>query len=573
MTQILVIEDDAVTCTLMLRLLQAEAFEVLIANDGFTGIQLAQAHEPDLIICDIMMPESNGYEVLQKLRTQPATAAIPFIFLSAKADRTDFRQGMESGADDYLIKPFKRDELLAAIAARLKKRAALAQPYIDEMKRAAKTLGQIAFVDPLTGLPNRISFHNECQKAIKRTQQADYLVAIVRFNLKDFEAINTTLGYFNGDDLLQKVAERLKQSAENYAVARLVDNDFGMLLHDVTSKEAIAGTTQQVLATLIEPYDLEGQSVQVQLRIGVAIYPDHGSSAGELFTYAENVMQDAVVHDQHDQLHTPATPVLATEHQHQQKQLSLAISRSELQIHYQPQVNLITGRMIGAEARLLWSHPEHGLIDPHAAIAEADDALVCVINQWTLETACKQAKVWQALAPRPMRVAVNISAPQFRQNDVVATVLQLLQRSELDPDVLMLELAEACAMEAVDAAILKLKELKAIGVAIAIDDFGTGFSSLNYLKRFPLSMLKIHPSFIQTMLTDANDAAIVKTIIGIGQSLQLKVLAEGVETAAQVSFLRQSGCYATQGNWFRPPLPALELEALLLTDERFDMNN
>jgi diguanylate cyclase len=573
MTQILVIEDDAVTCTLMLKLLQAEAFEVLIANDGFTGVQLAQAHEPDLIICDIMMPESNGYEVLRKLRTQPATAAIPFIFLSSKADHTDFRQGMELGADDYLIKPFKRDELLAAIAARLNKRAALTQPYIDEMKRAANTLGQIAFVDPLTGLPNRISFHDQCQKAIKRTQQADHLVAVVRFNLKDFGATHTTLGYFNGDDLLQEVAERLKQSAENYPVARLAANGFGMLLHDVTSEEAIADMTQQVLATLVEPYDLEGQSVQVQLRTGVAIYPKHGSSAGELFTYAENAMQDAAVHDQHDQLHTPATPVLATEHQHQQAQLGLAISRSELQIYYQPQVNLITGRMIGAEARLLWSHPEHGLIDPQAVMVEADEALVCAINQWTLETACKQAKVWQAVAPRPMRVAVNISAPQFRQDDVVATVMQLLQQSELDPDVLMLELAEACAMEAVDAAILKLKELRAIGIAIAIDDFGTGFSSLNYLKRFPLSMLKIHPSFIQTMLTDANDAAIVKTIIAIGQSLQLKVLAEGVETAAQVSFLRQSGCYATQGNWFRPPLPALELEALLLTDERFDMNS
>ena len=572
MTQILVIEDDTVTCTLMLKLLQAEAFEVLIAHDGFAGVQLAQSHEPDLIICDIMMPEYSGYEVLQQLRAQSATAAIPFIFLSAKADRTDFRQGMALGADDYLIKPFRRDELLAAIAARLNKRAALTQPYIDEMKRAAKTLGQIAFVDPLTNLPNRISFHDHCRKAIKQAQQTDRLVAVVRFNVKDFGAVNTTLGYFNGDYLLQKVAERLKQAAGDYPVARLVANDFGLLLHDVTSEAAIAAITQRILAPLVEPYKLDGHSVQVQLRIGAAYYPDHGSSAGELVTHAEIAMHD-VAHSGHYQLYTPAMSALASENQRLQDQLSLALSHSELHVHYQPQVNLITGRMIGAEARLLWHHPDQGLIDPQSVIVAANDALVCAINQWTLEAVCEQAKVWQAVAPRPMRVAVNVFAPQFRQDDVVATVAELLHRAELDPDMLMLEFAEACAMEAVEAAILKLNELKVVGVAIAIDGFGTGFSSLNYLKRFPLSMLKIDPSFIQTMLTDANDAAIVKTIIAIGQSLQLKVLAEGVETAAQVNFLRQSGCYAIQGNWFRPPLPASELEALLLTDERFDVNS
>ena len=572
MTQILVIEDNAVACTLMLKLLQAEAFDVLIANDGLEGVQLAQSHEPDLIICDIMMPESSGYEVLQQLRTHPATASIPFIFLSAKADHTDVRQGMELGADDYLIKPFKRNELLAAIAARLNKRTALTQPYIDEMKRAARSLGQIAFTDPLTGLPNRISFHDHCQKAVKQAQQTDRLVAVVRFNLKDVGIINTTLGYFNGDYLLQKVAERLKLVAENYVVARLVANDFGMLLHNPTSEQAIAHITQRVLTALVKPYDLDGHSVQVQLSIGVAYYPDHGNSAGELVKHAEIAMHDAA-HSNHYQLYTPAMAALASERQYLQSHLSFAISRNEFQIHYQPQVNLISGRMIGAEARLFWNHPERGLIDPHTVIVAADDALVCAINQWTLEAACKQTKVWQAIAPRPMRVAVNLFARQFQQDDVVATVVEHLQQAELGPDMLMLELAETYAMEAVDTTILKLQELTAIGVAIALDDFGIGFSSLNYLKRFPLSMLKIDSSFIRKMLTDTNDAAIVKTIIAIGQSLQLKVLAEGVETVAQVNFLRQSGCYAIQGNWFSPALPASELEALLLTDERFDVNS
>lgn len=279
MTQILVIEDDALVCTLMLKLLKAEAFDVLIANDGSTGVQLAQVYEPDLIMCDIMMPEFDGYEVLRQLRDQPATATIPFIFLSAKADRTDLRQGMELGADDYLTKPFKRAELLGAITARLAKRDTLTQPYIREMKRVANTLGQMAYVDPLTNLPNRIAFHHQCQKVIQAAQQSGYSVAVMHLNLKDFGAINTALGYFNGDRLLQKVAARLKQvMGENDVAARLVANDFGVLLANVADEHAIANVAQSLLASLTEPYDMDGQSVPVQVRMGLAFYPKHGNS-------------------------------------------------------------------------------------------------------------------------------------------------------------------------------------------------------------------------------------------------------------------------------------------------------
>ena len=572
MTQILVIEDNAVVCTLILKLLQAEAFDVLIANDGATGVELAQIYEPDLIICDIMMPGFNGYEVLQQLRKQPATAAIPFIFLSAKAEHTDFRQGMELGADDYLIKPFKRAELLAAVAARLEKRAALTQPYINEMKRAAQNLGQIAYFDPLTELPNRISFHAQCQKAIKQAEQAHHLVAVVRFNFKDLGAMNTALEYFNGDRLLQKVAKRLKEAAGDYPIARLVANDFGMLLDGMTNEESIAAITQRVLTALAKPYDLDGQSIQVQLRVGVAFYPDHGNSPRDLFTCAEIAMHDAA-HGNYYQLYTPAMTALANERQLMQTQLAHALGHGELQLYYQPQVNLITGRMIGAEALLRWNHPKHGLINPQELIAVAkDNELVCALNQWVLEAACQQAKVWQLVAPLPIRLAVNVFVHQFQQENVVATVARILQQVELDPELLLLELTESCVMGAVESAILKLQALGAIGVHIAIDDFGSGFSSLNYLKRFPLHLLKIDPSFIQKMLVDPNDAAIAKTIIAIGQSLQLKVMAQGVETAAQVNFLRQSGCYAIQGDWFSTPLSAVELEALLLTDERFEMH-
>ncbi|XHX80361.1 MAG: putative bifunctional diguanylate cyclase/phosphodiesterase [Stenomitos frigidus ULC029] len=579
MTQILVIEDDALVCTLMLKLLKAEAFDVFIANDGATGVQLAQVYQPDLIICDVMMPEFDGYEVLRQLRDQPATATIPFIFLSAKADRTDLRQGMELGADDYLTKPFKRAELLGAITARLEKRDTLTQPYIREMKRAASTLGQMAYIDPLTNLSNRISFHNQCQEAIQQAQQAGYGIAVIHLNLKEFGLVNASLGYFNGDRLLQKVATRLKQVVgEGDAIARLVANNFGLLLNNVSDdgndERAIVNVVQNVLAHLAEPYDLDGQNVQIQLRMGIAFYPNHGSSPDQLFDCAEIALRAAKAQNSQYQLYTPALTVLEAEKQLMQSQLALALERQEFQLYYQPQVNLITGRIIGAEALLRWNHPTQGLIDPDSLLASAEDPTIeRAIGQWALETACLQAILWQAAMHLPLRLAVNVSARQFQQENLVATVTKILRQTGLTADVLVLELSEDCAMTAVESTVLKLKELKAIGVQIALDAFGTGFSSLNYLKRFPLDSLKIDKSFIQNMMVNTDDAAIAKAIVAIGQSLQLKVIAEGVETAAQFNLLRQSGCHAMQGDLFSPPLSGAELQELLAIDKRFELGS
>ncbi|MBW4470229.1 MAG: EAL domain-containing protein [Stenomitos rutilans HA7619-LM2] len=571
MAQILVIEDDPLVSALILKLLKAEAFEVLFADDGLTGVKLAQAYEPDLIICDIMMPEFDGYEVLQQLRHEPVTAMIPFIFLSAKADRTDLRQGMELGADDYLTKPFKRAELLGAIAARLNKQAALTKPYIDEMKRAASTLGQIAYVDPLTSLPNRISFHTECQKAIEHAQQSNRLVAIVQFNLKDFRAINTTLGYFSGDHVLQKVAARLKQAAANYTVARLAGSDFGILLNALPSESAIADAAKRLLAALTEPYQLDGQSIQVQMRAGIAFYPDHGNAPGELLTCADLAVQSVSQNDQY-QVYTPVMATIAAESRFMESQFTLALDQHELEIYYQPQVNLITGRIIGAEAILMWNHPERGLMHPSVLMPVAEEAVVDPIEQWMLETVCTQAKELQTVAQRPIRLAVNLSARQFQlsQERLVSTVSAVLQQTALDPEVLMLELTEAYAMKEVDMTSEKFQAFKAIGLHLALDEFGSGYSSLGHLKRFPLDGLKIDSSFIQKMLTDSDAAAIAKLMIAIGQSLQLKVIATGVDTIEQFKFLRQSGCYAMQGTLFSPPISTSELQELLRTDARFD---
>jgi len=579
MTQILVIEDDTNVRTLILKLLQAEGFDAMSAEDGQIGVQLAKVHEPDLIICDIMMPECDGYSVLNQLRQNASTAAIPFIFLSAKSERIDLRQGMELGADDYLTKPFKRAELLGAVAARLAKQESLTQPYVEEMKRAAHNLNQLAYRDPLTGLPNRILFHHQLQEVVTRTirnekregLQSPNPVAVLCINLNRFKAININLGYNNGDLLLKLIAERLEKSfGRDGTLARLGGDEFSLLITHAESKQAIADIAQKVLKLLGDPYNLNGHYAQIQVSIGIALYPTDSDTPDRLLNQADMAMRYVKAKGNGGyQFYMPDIDALATARHLMESKLTQALERLEFQLYYQPQVNLITGRIIGAEALLRWKDPELGLVYPAKFISIAEETgLIIPIGEWALRTACIQAKAWERSNRLPIRISVNLSARQFRQDNLVETVAQILQETELSADVLALELTETSVMENVEATILILQELKRWGVHISIDDFGTGYSSLNYLKRFPIDTLKIDQAFVRDITTDPNDAAIAKAIIAMAQSLQLKVIAEGVETQEQFNFLRQSGCHAMQGYLFSPPVPADEFELLLSADKR-----
>lgn len=577
MTKILVIEDDATVRTLILKLLKAEGFEVISGENGRTGIQMAQAHEPDLIICDVMMPELNGYEVLEQLRQNSATARIPFVFLSAKADRTDLRQGMDLGADDYLTKPFRRAELLGAISARLNKQATITQPYIDEMKRAAQNLSQLAYRDPLTNLPNRIVFHHKLQEVLKQADRSQQLVAVMYLNLDRFKEINANLGYAEGDLLLHLVAERLAQikfDCESL-VARLGGDEFSLLLSNVGSKQMVVEAAQHLQQMLAEPYMLSERTVHGQVSMGIALYPDDSNSSDNLLNRADMAMRYAKSKGgQAYEFYSIELGALVTERQTLHNKLLSALEQQEFQLHYQPQVNLITGRIIGVEALLRWYQPELGWVTPDRFISIAEETgLIVQIGEWVLQTACSQAKAWQEACQIATRISVNLSARQFRQPNLAEKVAEILRQTELDPDLLVLELTETCVMENVEDTIVTLRALQAMGIHISIDDFGTGYSSLNYLKRFPIDVLKIDRSFVQEITTDTNDAAIAKAIIAMAQSLQLKVIAEGVESEEQYTFLRQSGCYAMQGYLFSRPVVAAELEKLLVEDRRLQINS
>lgn len=571
MKKILVIEDTESLRLGIVQALECLNFEAIEADNGRAGIQLAKMHLPDLIVCDIMMPELDGYEVYSALRQDQETIAIPFIFLTAKADKSDIRKGMNLGADDYLTKPFTTAELEEAIAARLKKQSAIIDPYISEMKQVTEQLGELAYRDPLTKLANRILLQHKLQKAIMEAKRDQKNLAVLCVNLHRFKTINSTFGHSTGDLLLQTVAERLTQCIGQQNIAARVNADvFCLILVDSPNKQAVEEYAQRILHCLSEPYHLNDHQISMQASIGITLYPEDNSNLGKLLSHAEMSMGYAKQSCSSGyQFYQAEMGALSEQRNLLEKCLTHALENSEFQVYYQPQINLITGRIIGAEALLRWHHPDLGNVSPATFIPIAEETdLIVKIGEWVLTTVCTQAKLWQHFTPLSLRIAVNLSARQFQQQNLVETITQTLNQAQLDPNCLELELTETSLMGNVESAIVTLQKLKAMGIKISIDDFGTGYSSLNYLKRLPLDILKIDRSFIHDIFHDPQDAVIVTTIIAMAQNLKLRVIAEGVETEEQLDFLRNQGCHAMQGYLFSPAIPAEQFEALLVEDRR-----
>ncbi|MBW4460981.1 MAG: EAL domain-containing protein [Nodosilinea sp. WJT8-NPBG4] len=571
MAKILVIEDTRNLREGIVQSLTCLGFEAIGAENGETGIQLAKMHFPDLIVCDIMMPKIDGYQVYTILHQDPEMMVIPFIFLSAKADRLDIRKGMNLGADDYLAKPFTTAELAEAITSRLHKKNAIVDPYIAEMKNATDQISALAYQDALTKLPNRILLYQKFQQALSTAKRRQQVMAVLCINLHQFKAVNNAFGYSTGDLLLQAVAERLIEIAgQENVVARINADVFSMILVNALDKETVEDQVKAILSSLANPYWLNDHKILVEANIGIALYPDDQSDFGRLLSHAEMAMGFAK-QSRKDSYHFYEVEMGVKTEQNSliEKGLNSALENSEFQILYQPKINLITGRIMGAEALLRWHHPELGMVDPNVFIPIAEKTgHIIEIGNWVLEAVCAQTKIWQDLHPIPLKVSVNLSVFQLRQADLVQTITQILNQTQLDPNCLELELTETSLMDDIESAIAILGELKAVGIKISLDDFGTGYSSLNYLKRLPLDILKIDRSFINDIFHAPQNATIVTTIIAMARGLKLRVIAEGVETQEQFNFLREQGCQAIQGYLFSPAVPAEQFEAFLAEDKR-----
>ncbi|MCP2730302.1 EAL domain-containing response regulator [Limnofasciculus baicalensis] len=572
--KILVIEDEDQVLENILELLEAEGWNPIGAENGSIGIDLAKANKPDLILCDVMMPGCDGYGVLSKLRQDSALAGIPFIFLTAKAAKTDFRQGMELGADDYLTKPFTRSELLGAIATRLKKREVVQESYSSELKQAKQQLNYWMHHDSLTGLPNRLSLREKF-KQIKPTDSKDKkTIAILCLGLDRFDQINDSLGHGFSDLLLKGVAERIAACVgNNDTVIRFNADRFIIILDDIEHKKDAIEVCEKLVNSFVQTFTLKNQEIFITASIGVAIYPRDGSNIDQLLDRANKAMfQSKQQGGNQYQFYSAVLSIGSLDRVALQTSLHYALERQELQVYYQPKVNLTTGQIMGAEALLRWYHPERGIISPGRFIPIAEETgLIIPIGEWVLQTACQQLKQLHNIGFYSLQIAVNISARQFTQVDFRQKLVKILNTTNLHPQFLELELTESMLVQNTEVAIRRLNALKALGLTIAIDDFGTGYSSLSYLQQFPFDILKIDQCFIRNISENSHNAAITKAIIEMAKKMELKIIAEGVETKEELEFVCQNQCDMMQGYIFSQPLSAKEFKELLISGKSLMM--
>jgi diguanylate cyclase (GGDEF)-like protein len=435
------------------------------------------------------------------------------------------------------------------------------QTDITQRKRDEETIRHLAYDDALTGLPNRTLFNDRLTLALAQAHRNQGKLAVMLMDLDRFKIINDTLGHAVGDQLLRGVARRLINSLrEGDTVARLGDDEFAFLLPGMDQVEDVAKTAQKIIEILKSAFYFEGHELHVTPSIGIALYPNDGEDAQTLLKNANTALHRAKEQGRNTyQLYTPAMNATALERLALESRLYRALEREEFVIYYQPQINIHTGGVVGVEALVRWRHPKLGLILPGKFIPLAEETgFIIPLGEWVLLTACAQNKAWQDAGLPPLRMAVNLSISHFKREDLTKMLAQVLEKTGLHPNYLELELTESIGMENVERAITKLQELKALGVKLSIDDFGTGYSSLSYLKRFPIDTLKIDQSFVQHIPTNPNDAAITTAIIAMAHSLNLKVIAEGVETEEQLTFLRPYRCDEMQGFLFSKPMPAEE---------------
>lgn len=437
---------------------------------------------------------------------------------------------------------------------------------VTEKREMMRQLTQLAYHDPLTQLPNRVLFHDRLNLALAKARRNQEKVAVLFLDLDRFKLVNDMLGHVMGDCLLKEVALRLsKCMRKSDTIARLGGDEFTLLIPEVNHVEDAARIAQKILDVLHEPFYINGHEFHVSASIGISLYPEDGDDAETLMRHADMAMYRAKEQGLNTfQLYIAEMNNRISERLDLEQSLRKSLDSMDFVVYYQPQVNAPTGRIEAMEALLRWRHPEKGIVSPDEFIPLAEDTgLIIPIGEWVLRTACAQNKAWQDAGYPPMTVTVNISACQFRQKNLTQLVAQVLEETELDPHLLEVEITESVTMNDAEFTSSVLQELKNMGVQIAIDDFGTGHSSLSYLKRFPIDTLKIDRSFIRDVAHDPEDAAIVTTIIAMAQNLNLSVIAEGVETAEQVSFLVQKQCEKMQGFYFSRPVSAEEFEKLI----------
>jgi diguanylate cyclase (GGDEF)-like protein/PAS domain S-box-containing protein len=442
---------------------------------------------------------------------------------------------------------------------------------ITERKAAQQRAEFLAHHDPLTGLPNRLLLRDRLEQALATARRSHGRVALMFLDLDRFKTINDSLGHPVGDKLLQAVVARLTTCVrESDTISRQGGDEFVIVLRDARDSESVSRLADKIQQRMGEPFRIDQHALSTSFSIGIALFPDDGQDFDSLTQKADTAMYHAKHAGRNaHRFFTEQMNVQAVEHMHLETRLRRAIERAEFVLHYQPQTDLASGAITGVEALVRWQSPDQGLVAPAKFIPIAEETgLIVPLGKWVLGEACRQASAWQAAGLPPFSVAVNLSGLQFRRSDLLETVINALVLADLDSQWLELELTESILIQDAEVTLETARRLKAIGVRLSVDDFGTGYSSLAYLKRFAVDKIKIARPFVRDLVSDADDAAIVRAIVQMAHALKLRTIAEGVESAEVAEELRLSQCDEIQGYWIARPMPADALAAFVLDHQR-----
>lgn len=584
--KVLVADDDMNVRLLTRQCLESEGMEVVEAADGQEAIDAFVRERPDFVFLDVEMPGMTGLEVCRRIRAMPQGENIPVMIVTGSDDRQSIDEGFDAGATQYKTKPVNWSLLGRDVQYILR-----ASNAFNSLKRQEDRLRYLAYFDPLTNLPNRRSFNEQLNRILKRASRHSSHAALLFIDLDNFKRINDSIGHGRGDRLLVETAKRLinelrEDDVVNYfsdinaedeadlgtEIARLGGDEFTVVLSDVESPESVERIAKRIMDRLSQPIALASHNPVITPSIGIAMYPEDGTDADSLLRNADTAMYAAKSDGRscfrfyNEKMNERSVEMLQLE-----EDLRDALRKGELELRYQPQVETSSGRAVSLEALVRWKHPERGMIAPGDFIPVAElTGQIMELGDWVLNEVGRNCNHWETMGLRNFRVCVNISPLQFNQPGLVDDISQFLAHSGIAPYRLELELTESAVMTEGAANTEKLSQLKALGLDLAIDDFGTGYSSLSYLRQFPIHTLKIDQSFVAGM-NSADGAAIVDAIIALAKSLNLRCVAEGVETKSQVAYLAERGCDLLQGYYFDRPLYPEDVPDALARDYSEDI--
>ena len=546
---VLIVDDDRSMRLALKNVFKSDGYVIEEASNGMHAISICQRNMPDLVLMDAMMPEVDGFTACERIRELPNGSDTPVLMITALDNEESIVKAFAAGATDFIPKPIH----FAVMKQRVSR--------LIQANKVEKHVKRLAYHDQLTGLPNRTSLMQQLRVMVNRAQLEEKKVAILFLDLDRFKLINDTLGHDAGDLLLKAVSDRIRRCVRNQDfIARLGGDEFTVVLEGVTDQDIVSKIAAKICDTLNKPFVFLQQEMFVTTSIGIHMFPDDGGDISTLMKHADSAMFRAKEQRNEYCFYVQGMEDEIARRMELDRELRTAIGANELVLYYQPQIDLATGELMGAEALVRWNHPRHGLIMPDTFIPLAEESgLINQVSDWVLDQACKQLQIWSD-SGHGLKVAINMSSKDIQSEGFNDKLARVIEQYKIAPNRLELEITESTIMENPEDLEGELNAMSAMGLTLAIDDFGSGFSSLNYLKRLPVDVLKIDRMFIKDLEEDESDRAIVTGIIALASSLGLDTVAEGVETEYQYNLLQTLGCDTCQGYYFSKPVPVVDFE-------------